>query len=249
LSTDLVIALVGVAGVVLGGVVGLYGQARLASQARRREAEAVLAKYQEPLVHAAYELQSRLYNILELKFLEKYYTGGDDGQRDYAVRNTVYVVGQYFGWSEILRREIQFLSYSDSNRTRVVAECQRAIVEKFQSDKDHLGRPFQIWRGEQRAIGELMIDCDATPIQCIGYAAFAQNKLPASLPWFKRLEADIDEVATTPNRRLVELQHAFVNLVRELDQNKIRYPDKELGKVDPPPGPGSACTSASEDRS
>jgi hypothetical protein len=231
LSTDLVIALVGVAGVVLGGVVGLYGQARLASQARRREAEAVLAKYQEPLVHAAYELQSRLYNILELKFLQKYYIRGDDGQKDYAVRNTVYVVAQYFGWSEILRREIQFLSYSDSNKTRVVAECQRGILEKFQSDKDHLGRPFQIWRGEQRAIGELMINPDATPVQCIGYAAFTQNERPASLPWFRRLEADIDEIATTPNRRLVELQHALVDLVRELDQDKIRYPDKELGKV------------------
>jgi hypothetical protein len=236
LSTDVVIALVGVAGVVIGGVVGLYGQARLASQARRREAEAVLAKYQEPLVHAAYELQSRLYNILKLKFLQKYYIGGDDGQRDYAVRNTVYVVGQYFGWSEILRREIQFLSYSDSNRTRVVADCRRGIVETFQSDKDHLGRPFQIWRGEQRAIGELMIDPDATPVQCIGYAAFAQNELPASLPWFRRLEADIAEIATTQNRRLVELQHALVDLIRELDQGKIRYPDEDLGKVDLAPG-------------
>lgn len=236
MSTDVVIALVGVAGVVIGGVVGLYGQARLASQARRREAEAVLAKYQEPLVHAAYELQSRLYNILELEFLQKYYIGGDDGQSDYAVRNTVYVVGQYFGWSEILRREIQFLSYSDSNKTRVVADCQRGIVEKFQSDEEHRGRPFQIWRGEQRAIGELMIDSDATPVQCIGYAAFARNELPASLPWFKRLEADIEAIATTPNRRLVELQHALVDLVRELDQDKIRYPDEELGKVDPPKG-------------
>lgn len=232
MNTDVAVALVGVGGVVLGGVVGLYGQARSASQARRREAEAVLAKYQEPLVHAAYELQSRLYNILELSFLEKYYTGGDEAQRDYAVRNTVYVVGQYFGWSEILRREIQFLSYSDSNKTRVVAECQRELVETFQSDKDHLGRPFQIWRGEQRAIGELMIDADATPVQCIGYAAFARNKLPGSLPWFRRLAADVDEIATKPNQRLVELQHALVDLVRELDQNKIRYPDKELGKVD-----------------
>jgi hypothetical protein len=232
LSTDVVVALVGVGGVVLGGVVGLYGQARSASQARRREAEAVLAKYQEPLVHAAYELQSRLYNILELSFLQKYYIRGDEGQRDYAIRNTVYVVGQYFGWSEILRREIQFLSYSDSNKTRVVAECQREIVEMFQSDKDHLGRPFQIWRGEQRAIGELMIDPDATPVQCIGYAAFAQNQRPASLAWFKRLEADIEEIATNPNRRLIELQHALVDLVRELDQDKIRYPDEELGKVD-----------------
>lgn len=244
MNADVVIALVGVAGVVLGGVVGLYGQARSASQARRREAEAVLAKYQEPLVHAAYELQSRLYNILELSFLQKYYIRGDEAQRDYAVRNTVYVVGQYFGWSEILRREIQFLSYSDSNRTRVVADCQRGILEKFQSDKGHLGRPFQIWRGEQRAIGELMIDPDATPVQCIGYAAFTQNDLPASLPWFRRLEADIEEIATTPNPRLVELQHALVDLVRELDQDEIRYPDEELGKVDLAPGRQSAQSEA-----
>ena len=249
MSTDVVVALVGVAGVVLGGVVGLYGQARLASQARRREAEAVLAKYQEPLVHAAYELQSRLYNILKLKFLQKYYIDGDEGQRDYAVRNTVYVVGQYFGWTEILRREIQFLSYSDSNKTRQVAMCQRAVVQKFLSDEDHFGRPFQIWRGEQRAIGELMIDPKATPIQCTGYAAFAQGELPASGPWFRRLEADIEEIATAPNRRLFELQHALVDLVRELDQNKIRYSDEELGKVDLPPAPASARTSASEDRS
>lgn len=240
MNTEVVVALVGVAGAALGGVVGLYGQARSASQTRRREAEAVLAKYQEPLVHAAYELQSRLYNILALSFLEKYYIKGDEAQRDYAVRNTVYVVGQYFGWTEILRREIQFLSYSDSNKTRRVADCQRELVETFQSDKDHLGRLFQIWRGEQRAIGELMIDPEAKPVQCIGYAAFTQNERPASLPWFRRLEAEIDEIATKPNRRLFELQHALVDLVRELDPHKIRYPDKELGKVDPTPRQRSA---------
>ena len=117
--------------------------------------------------------------------------------------------------------------------------CQRAIVQKFLSDKDHFGRPLQIWRGEQRAIGELMIDPNATPVQCIGYAAFAQDELPASGPWFRRLEADIEEIATAPNRRLFELQHALVDLVRELDQDKIRYPDEELGKVDLPPGPES----------
>jgi len=45
-------------------------------------------------------------------------------------------------------------------------------------------------------------------------------------------QADIEEIATTPNRRLVQLPHALVDLVRELDQDKIRYPDEELGKVD-----------------
>ena len=89
----------------------------------RREAEAVLARYREPLLAAAYELQGRIYNILQLKFLPRYYLAGDQDQKSYAVQNTLYVVGQYFGWSEILRREIQFLSFSDSKRTRSVAVC------------------------------------------------------------------------------------------------------------------------------
>ena len=74
---------------------------------------------------AAYELQGRLYNVLKFNFLPKYYLAGDEAQKDYALQNTLYVVGQYFGWSEILRREIQFLRFSDSERTRAVADRQR----------------------------------------------------------------------------------------------------------------------------
>ena len=36
----------------------------------------------------------------------------------------------------------------------------------------------------------------------------------------------------TPN--VFTIQHARVDLVRELDKEKIRYPDDDLGKVDPP---------------
>lgn len=225
------VALVALVGAVLSAVIAVYGQLRSTSLAGRREAEAVLTRYREPLVGGAYELQGRLYNILELNFLEKYYLGGDQAQKDYALQNTVYVVAQYFGWSEILRREIQFMSFSDSERTRVVSNRQRRIVEVFQSDDPDLGRPFQIWRGEQRAIGELMIDRDEGPAQCIGYATFLERKDPAFRRWFSRLEAEIDEVAGRPNRRIVELQHALVDLIRELDPQAMRYSDEALRKV------------------
>jgi hypothetical protein len=230
-SASIIVAIIALVGAVASACIALYGQARSSSVARRREAEAVLAKYREPLIAAAYELQGRLYNILELKFLEKYYRDGDDAQRRYAVQNTLYVIGQYFAWSEILRREIQFLSFTDSARSRAVAERQLGIVEAFQSDEDALGRPFLVWRGEQRAIGELMIEPDADPARCIGYASFLECGEASFTQWFSRLEGDIDEIARVHNARLFEIQHALVDLIEELDPEALRYPRELRGKV------------------
>jgi hypothetical protein len=176
-------------------------------------------------------LQSRLYNILKLEFLRKYYLAGDEAQKTYAVQNTLYVVAQYLGWSEILRREIQLLSFSRSRRTRAVAMCQRRVVEAFQDDSRELGRPFLLWRGEQRAIGELMIDDHGAQVRCLGYAGFLGREDTGFRGWFRRLEAEIASIANEPNRRLVELQHALVDLVRELDPKRRRYVDDVLQKV------------------
>ncbi len=192
----------------------------------------MLAKFREPLSSAAYELQGRLYNIIELGFLPKYYVAGDEAQRSYALENTLYVVAQYFGWSEILHREIQFLSFGDSKRTRAVAQHQRRIVELFQSHDPRLGRPFLTWRGEQRAIGERMIEREDGVSHCIGYATFLERREPEFRRWFTRLEGEIRDLATTqPNPRLTELQHALVALIREFDPHRLRYSDDMLLKV------------------
>ena len=105
------------------------------------------------------------------------------------------------------------------------------MVQAFQSDTSELGRPFLIWRGEQRAIGELMIEPDAAPARCIGYAQFLERDDPAFRRWFARLEGDVDQLASGPNRRLLELQHALVGLIRELDPAGMRYSDEVLAKV------------------
>jgi hypothetical protein len=226
-----VVAAIALVAALLSAGISLYGQLRSTTLTARRESEAVLARYREPLLVAAYELQGRLYNILKLDFLAKYYHAGDEAQKTYAIQNTLYVVAQYFGWSEILRREIQFLSFTDSKRTRVVAEHQRRIVELFQSDDPELGRPFLVWRGEQRAIGERMIEREGDRIQCLGYASFLEREEPAFRRWFSRLEAEINEVAQEANPRLIELQHALVKLIRELDPQAMRYSDEMLRMV------------------
>ena len=225
------LALIALVGTLASTAFQIWGQKRSEDVAAKREAEAVLAKYREPLIAAAYELQGRLYNILQLGFLGKYYSRGDEAQKTYAVQNTLYVLAQYFGWSEILRREIQFLSFSDSNTTRAVADRQRDVLELFQSDDPDLGLPFFVWRGEQRAIGECMIEREDGRVSCVGYASFLEHRERPVRKWLARLERDLDHIADQPNPRLVRLQHGLVDLIRELDPDRLRYGDDELQKV------------------
>jgi len=230
-DAGVVVAVIALAGAVAAAGISLYGQIHVQEAAARHEAEDVLARYQAPLATAAYELQGRLYNIVALGFLRKYFVDGDEAQRTYAVENTLYVVAQYLGWSEILRREIQFLSYADTVRTRAVADRQQQVIELFQSDDPSLGRPFLIWRGEQRAIGERMIERDNGRTQCLGYAGFLERDDALFGRWLGRLERDIDEIAGAPRPRLVKLQHGLVDLIRELDPERVRYADEMLQKV------------------
>jgi hypothetical protein len=225
-NNAIVTAAIGLAGGLLGALIALFGQFRLSSRQVRRDTETVLAKYREPLLGAAYELQGRLWNILDLDFLRKYCLAGDEAQRTYAVENTLFVIAQYFGWSEILRSEIQFLSFSDSEQTRTVNACQSRIVQLFQSDEAALGRPFLLWRGEQRAIGELMIDTVSGQPRCIGYASFMGRRESSFRSWFERLESDIAEISSGANPRLLQLQHALIDLIRELDPQGLRYPEE-----------------------
>jgi hypothetical protein len=223
-DTAIVVAVIALCGALASASLSLYGQIRSARQQARREAEAVLEKYREPLILAAYDLQSRLYNILGKNFLGKYYVRDVNGSRRYAVEHTLYLIGQYFAWTEILRREIQFLEFEQVEETKRVGRLQRRIRDLFASDEDELGRPFMVWRGEQNAIGERMTVEEDGQRFCMGYASFADCvEEPAFARWFERLRGDLDLVAQEPNARLRELQHALVDLVRTLDPQQVRF--------------------------
>ena len=89
---------------------------------RDLRAEEVLTRYREPLAAAAFDLQSRLYNILRLDFFRK--VGNSQALTEEALRTTLFRLAQYFGWTEILRRDIQFLSFPEADETRRVAQLQ-----------------------------------------------------------------------------------------------------------------------------
>src|SRR4051812_1080099 len=91
------------------GIVGTRVTQRFARHDEKADTvQELLGRYRDPLLSAAYDLQSRFYNIARRDFLGVYYQRGDLDALS-AENTTLWIVGQYFGWVEILRREVQFL--------------------------------------------------------------------------------------------------------------------------------------------
>lgn len=121
----------------------------------------------------------------------------------------------------------------------------RTFEPLFSTDT-FLHGPFRIFRSEQRAIGELMLEPTVTaqsgevPWQCIGYAAFCsrleQDQTFAS--WFARLDRDVRALATSRaigGGRLATLQNHLMNLVDFLDDPPRRFPPKLRSRIPMPP--------------
>jgi hypothetical protein len=160
----LVSAAVALASAMLTVVLGYWAQRRLRTLDQRN----LMAAYGASLAWAAYDLNSRLYNILHgivvdqapgrgRGFLRAFLKEGTPEEREYAQRSTVFVLAEYLGWVEILRRDVRFLDLGRSRTNRKVmgkiSEVGTALNRK--SSPGH--EPLRIYRAQQRAVGELVI--------------------------------------------------------------------------------------------
>jgi hypothetical protein len=222
-----------IASLVTGGLLAYYGGVLKRRRDREAHISELLSRYRDPLLGAAFDLQSRLYNIVRLDFLEDYFGSSEPGAREYARDSTLWLIGQYLGWTEILRREVQFLDLGEASENRRLQARLQRVTQAFATDDEALTPVFRLFRGEQRAIGELMIaPADANGrVACLGYADFSVRVRREPLqPWFVRLEQDLERIAGMPYDcpRLVHLQRALVGLVDLLDPERIRYPDADV---------------------
>ncbi len=234
---------------VISAVISIDGQTRIARLADRlakqreaasREAQtaALMSKYRDPLLRSAIDLQSRLYNIHQQKFLQRFYNESESA-KCYAIHNTLYVVAEYLGWVEILRREIQFLDLGDLKANRHLSELLVNINQAF-GGQYKLGSMFQLFNGEQRAIGEIMIiprsNSEAIGYECIGYARFVKKMSdPEFADWFAKLKDDIDTMANVSQvdeARLVLIHSKLIDLIDFLDPHCIRVPPKHRTRIE-----------------
>ncbi|GAB7335357.1 hypothetical protein MBLNU13_g07743t2 [Cladosporium sp. NU13] len=135
---------------------------------RQRELRVFFAKYQDAILLASQDLQSRLYNIADYKITEFY---SCDGRfKDNLLIYTAFVVGQYLSWVYIIRQRAQFLQYETGQTNKRITTAIDAVSDEWLSDLH--GECFMLWRGDQMAIGEMMTVRDGDQLSPMGYGTF-----------------------------------------------------------------------------
>jgi hypothetical protein len=204
-----------------------------AQEERITDLERIVSRYREPLGHAVYDLQSRLINILKQGLIERYVIQGDGRTRSYIENNTAFLIAQYFAWTEIIRKEIQFIDLGESEKTRRLTRLRDTVYSLWQTDSFH--PLFRVFAGEQRAIGESMILEGPRGPECIGYGAFLKSAAHQNDYLIAALRSDTMQLSTllpAARPRLAKLQHALIDLLSFLDPDGIRFPLDRRTKVD-----------------
>lgn len=204
---------------------------------RRREQQKAVQKYAGPLSESAYELQSRIYNILEQDLLGVYLVNGTPRQRSYVIDNSVFVIAQYMAWTEIIRRDVQYIDLGQDKETKGLVDLQSQIQGLFLTDRTDFSSALMIFNGEQRGLGELMIRDTPRGPECMGYNSFlSELSRSGREPLLDFLGSDIQAMTADScksRRRLICLQHALVDLLDFLDPNFLHFPSGHRTKVKP----------------
>jgi hypothetical protein len=139
MNAAIIAALIAAIAALITSIVSLIGQRRTTALQHRldmqRDADnraaqlqELMTKYRQPLLQAATDLQSRLYNIVRGHLLQVYGRASVD-EKAYTIESTLFVFGHYFAWVEALRREVQFLDMGGdepNRRVRIVSKRSRA---------------------------------------------------------------------------------------------------------------------------
>ena len=201
---------------------------------RRKLARAdVILSFRNPLMIACFDLQSRIYNVVNNHFYDVYFLNGDETSREYVLQNTSYVISQYFGWIELIRREVQFIDIEGQDDTKKLTNLMDDIVECWGTDKH--GQAFRIFAGDQRAIGEMMVEKNENAESgVIGYKKYIDNMKTINSNPFRKLITDIAKLEVNSQesiQRLRMIQHALIELLEFLDPKYERFSKKKRQKA------------------
>ena len=163
------------------------------------------------------------------------------------------MLAEYLGWVEIIRRDIQFLNLGQEVADRRWVAALERVREVLA--RDDLDPVLRLFRGEQRAIGELMtISLEhadgARPRECLGYAGFVKHLAePEFAAWFTNLRGDLELLAREPEQHLMRpilLQNALVEILDVLDPKQQRFGAERRTRLPVPADPLATGAEAPE---
>jgi hypothetical protein len=190
-------------------------------QERLTKRDRLAALYVNPFMSACEDLQSRIYNILELgglRILRERYPDGAYAEE------TLYLIVRYFGWAAALSR------YSPYSQDPVVFRLAEAVRDAFATTTGAGFRvgAFNFFHPEQKALGKMVMSRtqgpDGVELDTISSYRFRDRlTLPAlsnSQSVQQSLEAlrNAEDEENLPGRnRLEKAQHNLVDLLQYLE--------------------------------
>lgn len=216
--------------ITIGGAVFNYNLSqrskRLDEQRQRQaEAEKLAARYAKPLLQAAYELEGRLEAILDEErngrlWLWPNWQSDPANTKlppvtyDYYLKSSLYLIGQFFAWIDIMKKEEIFLPLSDKEVNQEFQTLLDNCIKAFADSRVASG--IAIFRQQQRAIGEQMSeesDKDKS-LRCISYSTFVDNyeQNERYRRWFEPVESLILKIEREGDPRMKRLQAITLQL-------------------------------------
>jgi|GEM_PF-5957831 len=221
--------------ITIGGAVFNYNlnqrSKRLDEQRQRQaEAERLAARYAKPLLQAAYELEGRLGSILDEKrngrlWLWPNWQPDPDNTDlppvtfDYYLKSTLYLIGQFFAWIDIMKKEEIFLPLSDKMVNQKFQTLLENCIKAFSDSRVAPG--IAIFRQQQRAIGEQMSEestKDKT-LRCASYSTFVDKyeQDERYRRWFEPAESLVLKIEREGDPRMKRL-HAITDQLGHFKQ-------------------------------
>jgi len=134
---------------------------------------------------------------------------------DYYMTSTLFLFGQFFGWIQLLREDVNYEVFRNARERKELAE---AILSVTKSLGDYplthcMGHDAQVFRLQQRAIAELfMTENDGTP-RTLRYHEFVQRKDEADFaPHLNPLRELLTGVTPDSDCRWPRLEHLYGTL-------------------------------------
>lgn len=165
-----------------------------------------IVRWANPILGAVRDLEKRLKNILHdggyLALSEKYQEKVNPKWSityDYFMNSTLYLFSQYFSWVRMLQEDLSFelfQSHLEKDQFFEAVEKVATSLASFPPNFKCTGKDTQVFRLQQRAIGELMIVREAQRKRCLSYPEFIEKLNSADfelhLKSLKALLQDLD---------------------------------------------------------
>lgn len=141
-----------------------------------------IVRWANPILGSVEELVGRLDNVLSHKgyvALSKNYSDRINPDwsisYDYFMSSTLYLFGQYFAWIQMLREKMNFELFQSQDEKDAFFKAIRQVSSAlggFPPKYYFVGNDMQVFRLQQRAIGELLIIKEKDCLGCLSYPDF-----------------------------------------------------------------------------